>query len=161
MGDGSVTCFDLVSEPFGYLSNWYDSPFELNWLQFSCVEHYMMYCKAMLFWDSATALGILATSDPAEMKHLGRSVRNYVDSRWAAVRYGVVKRGVLAKFEQNPELRNEFLSTDGEFAECTKNDLVWGIGLDRQDPDRWDRTKWRGQNLLGFALQEVYTELKW
>lgn len=58
------------------------------------------------------------------MKHLGRSVRNYVDSRWAAVRYGVVKSGVLAKFEQNPELRNEFLSTDGEFAECTKNDLV-------------------------------------
>ena len=55
---------------------------------------------------------------------MGRSVRNYVDSRWAAVRYGVVKRGVLAKFEQNPELRNEFLSTDGEFAECTKNDLV-------------------------------------
>jgi predicted NAD-dependent protein-ADP-ribosyltransferase YbiA (DUF1768 family) len=30
MGDGSVTCFHLVSEPFGYLSNWYDSPFELN-----------------------------------------------------------------------------------------------------------------------------------
>lgn len=28
MGDGSVTCFHLVSEPFGYLSNWYDSPFE-------------------------------------------------------------------------------------------------------------------------------------
>lgn len=30
MGDGSVTCFHLVSEPFDYLSNWYDSLFELN-----------------------------------------------------------------------------------------------------------------------------------
>ena len=29
-----------------------------------------------------------------------------------------------------------------------------------KDPERFDRKKRRGQNLLGYALQEVYNELK-
>jgi predicted NAD-dependent protein-ADP-ribosyltransferase YbiA (DUF1768 family) len=40
MGDGSVTCFHLVSEPFGYLSNWYPSEFALKDIVFTCIEQY-------------------------------------------------------------------------------------------------------------------------
>lgn len=152
--------FHLVSEPNGYLSNWYLSDFNLNGIRFVCVEQYMMWFKAQLFGDSITSQKILESSNPSDMKSLGRTVKNYVDSKWASVRYDVVKNALLAKFSQNDELKCKLLATDGEFAECAVNDLVWGIGIDMRDSARFDRRQWLGQNLLGLALQEVYSELK-
>ena len=152
--------FHLVSEPNGYLSNWYLSDFNLNGIRFICVEQYMMWFKAQLFGDSIASQKILESSDPSDMKSLGRTVKNYVDSKWASVRYDAVKNALFAKFSQNDELKYKLLATDGEFAECAVNDSVWGIGISMKDPARFDRRQWRGQNLLGFALQEVYNELK-
>ncbi len=34
-----------------------------------------------------------------------------------------------------------------------------GIGLSMTDPDRFDRVKWKGQNLLGYALTMVREKL--
>ena len=44
-------------------------------------------------------------------------------------------------------------------AECAVKDRIWGIGLSMQDPDRLERTKWRGENLLGYALMMVRERL--
>ena len=35
------------------------------------------------------------------------------------------------------------------------HDKIWGIGLSMKDPKRFDRAKWRGQNLLGYTLMVV------
>ena len=144
----------------GYLSNFYPSPFELKGYHFSCVEQYLMWSKATLFRDSEIADEILKESKPAAIKALGRKVKGYEDSLWAAKRYCVAKEGLLAKFSQNSELRERLLATSGNFAECAKNDKIWGIGLGMNDPRRIDQIQWNGQNLLGFALREVYEELK-
>ena len=32
---------------------------------------------------------------------------------------------------------------------------IWGIGVSMTDPDRFERSKWRGENLLGYALMMV------
>ncbi|MCC2175054.1 NADAR family protein, partial [Oscillospiraceae bacterium CLA-AA-H269] len=42
---------------------------------------------------------------------------------------------------------------------CAVNDRIWGIGLSMRDPSRLDRAKWRGQNLLGYALMMVRERL--
>ena len=152
--------FHLPSEEDGYLSNWYLAPFELDGHEFCCVEQYMMWAKATMFDDKRAAEQILATTDPAEMKRLGREVREYVDSKWSAVRYSVVEKAVSAKFEQNEDLRNRLLNTSGRFAECAVSDLVWGIGLNMNDPKRFDQCEWVGRNLLGVALGAVYDKLK-
>jgi len=39
--------------------------------------------------------------------------------------------------------------------EASPTDTVWGIGLRESDPAALDPEKWRGLNLLGFALVEV------
>lgn len=39
--------------------------------------------------------------------------------------------------------------------EASPSDSIWGIGLRRDDPDSREPEKWRGENLLGFALMEV------
>ncbi len=51
--------FHLVSEPNGFLSNWYQSTFKLADIEFNCVEQYTMWKKAMTFGDTETAGRIL------------------------------------------------------------------------------------------------------
>ena len=73
----------------------------------------------------------------------------------------VVYEGLIAKFSQNDELRKRLIDTgDSTLAECAVKDKIWGIGLSMTDPDRMDIAKWRGQNLLGYALMMVRSRLQ-
>ena len=42
-----------------------------------------------------------------------------------------------------------------ELVEASPYDLIWGVGLGEHHPDITDKSKWRGQNLLGQALMKV------
>ena len=151
-----ITCFYHENEENGFLSNWYKADFEYARRRFSSVEQYMMYQKAIVFDDKEIAEYILATSDVAEIKALGRNVSNYDDTVWSGVRQIIIYRGLLEKFRQNKELEHQLLETgDAVLAECAVKDRIWGIGLNMRDNDRLDIKKWKGQNLLGFALMEV------
>ena len=50
-----VICFHNPDEANGYLSNWYLSDFCVNTVQYSSMEQYMMYQKALLFDDMEIA----------------------------------------------------------------------------------------------------------
>lgn len=151
-----VMCFHNPDEENGYLSNWYSSQFVVDGVEFSSMEQYMMYRKAVCFHDARTAQEILGTDDVARIKALGRLVTDYDDHMWNGVRQIEVYRGLVAKFEQNKELGERLAATgDALLAECAVKDRVWGIGLSMHDPERLDPTAWRGQNLLGYALMEV------
>ena len=63
-----VICFHNADEENGYLSNWYPSAFTLKGIDFSSMEQYMMYRKAICFDDDKVAAQILATEDVAEIK---------------------------------------------------------------------------------------------
>ena len=148
--------FHNPDEENGYLSNWYLSDFAVNGRRFTSVEQYMMYSKAMTFQDIAIAQRIMFTYDVAEIKSLGRKVHNYVDEVWASQRYDIVRTGVYYKFVYNDKLRYELLRNTGKiFAECAVGDMIWGIGLSMIDSNRFDMSKWRGQNLLGKCINEV------
>ena len=43
--------------------------------------------------------------------------------------------------------------------EAAPTDRIWGIGLAEDDRRALDRSEWRGQNLLGFALTRVRDEI--
>lgn len=120
----------------------------------------MMYQKALQFQDTKIAQQILQTDNPGKVKALGRSVRNYVDSQWSAVRQQIVCEGCWKKFRQNQSLLQELLATAPHLlAECAVHDRIWGIGLSMTDSDRLSPEKWRGQNLLGYTLMRVRDEL--
>ena len=44
--------------------------------------------------------------------------------------------------------------------ECAVRDKIWGNGMSMNDPDRFDRVKWTGQNLLGYTLMMVREKLR-
>lgn len=156
-----IVCFHNPDEENGFLSNWCYLPFPVGEHEFSCMEQFMMYRKAICFEDSITAEQILAATDAAYIKELGRKVSNYNENVWNGLRQLIVYEGLLAKFSQNEEFRNRLLSTgDAILAECAVKDCIWGIGLSMTDPDRFNITSWRGQNLLGYTLMMVRDKLK-
>ena len=156
-----IICFHNPDEINGYLSNWYLSDFCVNNIQYSSMEQYMMYQKALLFDDMEIAEQILSTTNVRKIKSLGRCVKNYEDILWNGMRQLIVYQGLLEKFQQNIELKEKLLATqDYKLAECAVQDKIWGIGLSMKDERRFDLNEWQGQNLLGFSLMRVRTMLE-
>lgn len=157
----NIRCFHNPEEENGYLSNWYLSDFRIDSIKFSSTEQYMMYKKAIVFNDNKIAKEILETTDVSKIKALGRQVSNYNDKYWNGVRQIIIYKGLLEKFSQNKDLKKRLLNTGNDIlAECAVQDKIWGIGLSMKDVNRWDMEKWRGENLLGFALMMVREELQ-
>lgn len=155
-----IICFHNSDEENGYLSNWYLSPFTIDGKHFSSAEQFMMYSKAICFSDEAVAAQILATDNVAEIKALGRQVSNYDEHIWNGIRQIVVYEGLMAKFSQNKDLKDKLKATgQAILAECAVRDLIWGVGLSMKDPRRFDKSKWRGKNLLGYTLMMVRERL--
>lgn len=156
-----IICFHNPDEINGYLSNWYLSDFEVNNIKYTSMEQYMMYQKAILFNDNEIAQQILETTNVGKIKAFGRSVKNYDEIIWNGMRQVIVYDGLIEKFSQNNELKNQLLATDEDIlAECAVQDKIWGIGLSMKDEKRFDMDKWQGQNLLGFSLMRVRDLLK-
>lgn len=149
------------NEEYGCFSNWY--PAEFDYVRhFTSAEQYMMYHKVLMFRKFDLAEQILQTSNPAECKKIaGQKFPEFNSAIWEKTCYTIVKRGVKAKFMQNEDIRKTLLSTGNELlAECSPYDKKWGIGIDINDPDRNNISKWKGNNLLGRILMEVREELR-
>ena len=106
-----VICFHNPEEENGFLSNWYISNFSVNDMNFTSVEQFMMYQKAVYFGDNRTAEKIIITQDVAYIKELGRSVTGYNDSIWNGIRQIIVYEGLLAKFSQDDFLCGKLRDT--------------------------------------------------
>jgi len=149
---------------YGYdhpLSQWYYSDFKIGEITFNCCEQWMMYSKALLFKDFEKANEIMQEPKANIQRKLGRQVRHFKNDIWLNHRYDIVYRGNLEKFSQSPYLKTFLLEThDLHLAEASPTDLIWGIGLSANDPDRFDVKKWRGKNLLGEILMNVRDRLE-
>jgi ribA/ribD-fused uncharacterized protein len=141
-------------------SQWWISSFTVDGIEYKTAEHWMMAKKAELFNDKETMEKIIKANSPAEAKKLGREVKNYIDETWLKNRYKIVVEGNLNKFGLNPELKDFLLKTGQRIlVEASPLDPIWGIGLAEDNPDINFPEKWKGLNLLGFALMEVRDKL--
>lgn len=142
-------------------SQWWRSRFEADGVTYATAEQYMMAAKARLFGDRSTLAQILAEEDPSKVKALGRQVNGFVESAWAAARFDAVTAGSIAKFSSSLELKAYLLSTgDDVLVEAAPRDRIWGIGLGRENPLVNEPSRWRGLNLLGFALVRARESLR-
>ncbi|MEZ4472448.1 MAG: NADAR family protein [bacterium] len=143
------------------LSQWWVSPFTVEGEEFATAEHWMMAGKARLFGDEACRERILAAPTPAEAKKLGRAARGFDGPTWEAHRFALVVDGNRHKFQQHPPLAAFLLATGTRvLVEASPVDAIWGIGLAADAADAQDPRRWRGLNLLGFALMEVRAALR-
>lgn len=137
-------------------SQWFPAEFEVEGTTYYCAEQYMMAEKARVFGDEEIRQQILSSSDPKEMKALGRLVKNFDVEKWNDVAGDIVVMGNFHKFKQNPRLLDFLLSTGEKvIVEASPYDTIWGIGMKESDLGITDPSNWKGTNLLGFALMEV------
>ena len=138
------------------LSQWWDEKFIVDGITYPSAEHYMMAQKAKLFGDKPTYQKILSVPHPSVAKRFGRTVVGFDETVWTQNRYDIVIRGNEAKFTQNEVLKKFLLNTHTRIlVEASPVDKIWGVGLAENDQRIYHPEKWRGLNLLGFALMEV------
>jgi ribA/ribD-fused uncharacterized protein len=142
------------------LSQWWPSPFTVDGVAYATAEHWMMASKARLFGDTGAEREVLQASSPALAKKVGRLVRGFDDATWARERFSIVVEGSVHKFSAHEELRAFLLATgDRVLVEASPVDRVWGIGIAADDERAADPERWRGPNLLGFALMAARERL--
>ena len=145
----------------GYLGQWFRSPFVLDGVHYTHAEQAMMAAKARLFNDLETLEKIMAAQKPSLQKSLGREVRGYVDEDWLKVARDVVTRVNIAKFSQDPELKQQLLDTgERTIVEASPVDFLWGIGLACDHEDASNPEKWPGKNWLGESLMRAREEIR-
>lgn len=168
--------FKDSEQPYGFLCQWYRCNFidPASGLQFSSAEQWMMWNKAQLADDEASAKAIMATTSPRKQKQLGRDVEGFDVDAWEKIKLEVVEKGNYLKFTQSTNvssmkmgekggpvaLKSLLLETEErELVEASRFDRVWGIGFDAQQALATTHEKW-GQNLLGVALMNVRERIR-
>ena len=145
----------------GYLSNWYHSNFSYKGERFANCEQFMMAAKARVCGDEETREKIMRTTNPKEIKALGREVKNYDDDLWASERKKAVLLANYLKYTQNAGLGKELINTGNAIlVEASPYDKIWGIGMASTEDAARNALTWKGENYLGFVLMTVRDILK-
>ncbi len=139
---------------FSPLSNFASAELEVNGTKFPTVEHFYSYKKCDLNGKKDLAYCILKTPQPVETIAISRG--NVLDDD---TRVEVVKTALLAKFHQNPELK-EYLVKTGEkiLAEANPHDNFWGTGCSLRSELLSKPGHWPGQNKLGVLLMDLHAK---
>ena len=148
--------FWKTNEKYGFLSNWYESPFVKDGIKFLNSEQYFMWKKQQLFdpLNKSLEKKIIETNNPKTMKDLGRLVKNFNQTVWDKEKYDIMKAALIEKFSQNQDLKKALLDTkDVVLVEASPYDKIWGIGINEKDAI--NNKPWKGENLLGEALMEI------
>ena len=125
-----------------------------------CSEKAIMLCKAAAFGDSESYRQIARAGSPAIAKRLGRKVSPFDDAKWQTLVCHVAREVVYQKFSKVPPLKTHLLDTGSQIlAEATRNDRIWGIGLNANE-DISVPARWRGTNVLGWALMQARDRLR-
>ena len=141
-----------------HYSNFYYVEFDYKGYKVTSSEQAFMLEKALMF-DKSMVERILSTTNPVEIKKLGRKVKNFDEKKWNEARYDIMVDILCAKFSTEP-LRTELLSTGIEFiVEASPTDKIWGAGLALGDPRLNYAKYYPGRNLLGHALMDTRARL--
>lgn len=148
----------------GIYSNWYKCPVcdpDPSGRIFANTEQAFMWFKARHFGDEEMAEKIEKTTNPREVKKLGRQVKGFVAEEWDKVCFDYMVKVNQWKFSEYEMLRKELVDTgDKIIVEASPLDTIWGVGLAEDDDAILDEKNWKGKNLLGKALMEVRRRVK-
>ena len=152
-----VIIFHGRESPF---SNFYQAKFQVGDHEYTDNEMFYQSRKAEYFNDEHLAAKIRAAKDPLDSYKLGWRVKGFNEKRWAAAEQGVMFDGAIAKFSQNPNLRQQLLSTDEKILAESSSDMRWATGLPLHHASAFDQSSWRGENNLGKVLMLVRDRIK-
>ncbi|MFY2510190.1 GTP cyclohydrolase II [Vibrio pectenicida] len=135
------------SDAFGFLSNFFYAPIQINGTKWKTSEHYY---QAHKFTDERVIHQIQYCDTPDIAFSLSRQHSKNIRVDWEKIRLDVMRFIVEEKFNQNPILAFQLLETgDVDISEHSHKDSFWGDGGNGQ-----------GENQLGKILMAVREKLK-
>lgn len=141
-------------------SNHHSSKFVIQGTSYASMEQYLADKRATLADRQDLRDRALASDDPRDAKKVLNLLHgDSSDEEWANQRRDILFDGLLAKFEQNEDLRKYLLSSERRTLGEASRNKTWGIGLTLTDKGRLDTRNWNGENLLGTTLMEVRDRL--
>lgn len=143
------------------LSNHYLADFKVQRLRFHSVEQFLAFRRAKLSGQQFYIQKALRAKTPVEAKSILHALKEDHVTEWDQQVQAVGEEGVRAKFLQNPELRQSLLDTKNlRLGEASRNPR-WGVGMNLDDPDILDVSKWSATgNLLGSTLMKIREEIR-
>ena len=125
------------------------------------MERFLFMEQAKIFMDHELMNKISKKDDPVEIKHLGKTIKNFKKDIWRQKIDQILYRGLMGKFSQNPVMKDMLLNTgDSLIVEASRPDKVYGIGVALGDQNWWNKDNWSGNNLMGTALMAGRKTLK-
>ena len=143
-------------------------------IKFGTSEQLFMFLKGITFYDRNKKENMKVLIDianefiPRNVKKLGRRLycqttdgsEPFDKMTWEKECCKCMYDACYYKFTQNPDLRKQLKATKNlHLVEATKNDRIWGCGIDIGNPSLNDKNKWIGTNLLGETLMVLRDEL--
>ena len=130
-----------------WLSNFAESPFVIDGVQWPSVEHYY---QAQKYAGTEAEAMIRQAETPQQARKAGRNRSLVVREDWDAVKEDVMRKAVAAKFAAHRRLREWLLATgEEELVHHSTSDRFWGRTEDGQ-----------GENRLGEILMELRDYLR-
>jgi len=134
-------------DAYGFLSNFSAHGFTLEGRYWPTAEHYF---QAMKFQEEVHVEAVHSAPSPMDAKALGGDRARPLREDWETVKDQVMRKALVAKFTQHPDLRASLLATGNEpLIEAAPRDFYWGSGADGS-----------GRNRLGALLMEVRAALR-
>lgn len=136
------------------LSNFFPAPFSVDEEDFTCVEQYFQYQKAVKAKDEDACAAIMCSSDPLEIKRTGDAISTSPDIKksWINSNIQIMTEALTHKFQQNQSSRNALLETNKRKLVEASYDRFWGCGKPLRNPDCMIASKWPGKNTIGSLL---------
>lgn len=139
--------FENQYSEYGYLSNFYKSPFWVDGKIYQTNEHFFQSKK---FSGKKIEKDIAEAASPEQAYDLGRKKEFPMRKDWRQVKEEVMYQGLKHKFNQHPELKKKLLQTgDSMLVEHYEFDKYWSDGGDGS-----------GLNRQGHLLMKLREELK-
>lgn len=134
-------------EANGYLSNWYPASIFLKGKIWPSSEHYYQAQKLVGTPNEEICRRL---ESPRLTFEYTRRPEIAVRPDWEDEKLNVMHDAVMAKFTQNPELKEKLLATgDLDIVENSPVDSFWGVGADG-----------KGKNMLGRIIMQVRAQLR-
>ena len=148
---------------YGFLSSFYANPFEYKGVEYPTAYHAIMSLMAHKFGDDDMAEEIRETEDPADIDLTWDKLEGVTHKAWDLQLESLIIKVNRAKFVKDPALGAKLLKTgDARIAAVppeNETDPFQGIGLTEENPDAKKKSKWKGKNIFGLALEQIREEL--
>ena len=142
--------------PQAELSNMHQSPYTYKGVDYKTVEHGHSHSKAKYAQDEKSAQAILDTKSPYTAKSIAKEIHA---PGWEGIELTNLKDHMREKYLQNKRCMQALMETGTKKLLELTWDRKWAAGYGPYSR-QFDKNEQPGQNLTGYALEELRTEFR-